>query len=74
LLAEVRQRTTSALLVGTWAAARWAVAFYEKHGFHLVPASAKDQLLAKYWSIPKRQRETSVVLIDGDISRWRTLI
>jgi GNAT superfamily N-acetyltransferase len=74
LLAEVRQRTVHPLLVGTWAAARWAVAFYEKHGFHLVPARAKDQLLAKYWSIPKRQREVSVVLIDGEASRWRTLI
>jgi GNAT superfamily N-acetyltransferase len=74
LLAELRTRTTQPMLVGTWAAARWAVAFYEKHGFHLVPAIAKDKLLRKHWSISKRQIETSVVLSDGDPSQWRTLL
>jgi len=74
LLAELRTRTTQPLLVGTWAAARWAVAFYEKHAFHLVPATAKAKLLRKYWSISKRQIETSVVLCEGDPSRWRTLL
>lgn len=74
LLAELRTQVNHPLLVGTWAAARWAVAFYEKHGFRLVPATAKDQLLHKYWSISKRQIETSVVLIDGDSSRWRALL
>jgi len=74
LLAELRTRTTQPLLVGTWAAARWAVAFYEKHGFHLVPATAKAKLLRKYWSISKRQIETSVVLCEGDPARWRTLL
>jgi len=52
--------TTSRLLVGTWADARWAVAFYEKHGFSLMPD--KDELLRIYWNIPQRQIETSVVL------------
>jgi len=51
------------LLVGTWAAAHWAISFYEKHGFRLVGAAEKDQLLDTYWRIPPRQRETSVVLI-----------
>ena len=51
---------TSRLLVGTWAEARWAIAFYQKHGFHLMPD--KDELLRTYWSIPQRQVETSVVL------------
>jgi GNAT superfamily N-acetyltransferase len=74
LLAETRQRTRDPLLVGTWAAARWAVAFYEKHGFHLVPAAAKNRLLAKYWTVSKRQMQTSVVLIDGEAARWRTLV
>ncbi len=50
------------LLVGTWAAAWWAVAFYERHGFVLVTPAEKDQLLRRYWSIPERQVETSVVL------------
>jgi len=60
--------TTSRLLVGTWAAARWAIAFYHKHGFRLLPD--KDELLSTYWDIPWRQIETSVVMgIDTDIIR-----
>lgn len=51
---------TQRLLVGTWADARWAIAFYEKHGFHLLPD--KDELLRIYWQIPNRQIEVSVVL------------
>jgi len=51
---------TPRLLVGTWADARWAVRFYEKHGFKLLPN--KDELLKTYWDIPRRQIETSVVL------------
>ncbi len=51
---------TPRLLVGTWAEARWAIAFYQKHGFHLLPD--KDELLRTYWNIPQRQVETSVVL------------
>jgi GNAT superfamily N-acetyltransferase len=50
------------LLVGTWSAAWWAVAFYERHGFALVTPAEKDRLLRRYWSIPERQVETSVVL------------
>ena len=50
----------SRLLVGTWADASWAISFYQKHGFSLL--SDKDQLLETYWSIPRRQIETSVVL------------
>ena len=52
--------TTSRLLVGTWADAYWAVEFYVKHGFTLLPN--KDELLKTYWDIPPRQIETSVVL------------
>ncbi|MFH0769081.1 MAG: GNAT family N-acetyltransferase [Chloroflexota bacterium] len=51
---------TSELLVGTWADATWAIGFYQKHGFRLMPD--KDELLNMYWSIPQRQIETSVVL------------
>ena len=54
-------------LVGTWAAAVWAIRFYEKHGFRLVTREEKDLLLGKYWSITERQTETSVVLAD---ERW----
>ena len=52
--------TTPRLLVGTWAEAKWAIDFYEKHGFKLQPD--KDELLKSYWDIPERQIETSVVL------------
>ena len=51
------------LMVGTWAAAHWAIRFYEKHGFHLVDGAEKDRLLDTYWTIPGRQRDTSVVLV-----------
>jgi hypothetical protein len=50
------------LLVGTWAAAEWAIRFYERNGFELVPPDEKDRLLATYWDIPDRQVQTSVVL------------
>ncbi len=52
--------TTSHLLIGTWATAYWAITFYRKHGFSLLPN--KDELLKTYWDIPLRQIETSVVL------------
>jgi GNAT superfamily N-acetyltransferase len=61
LMRHVMARTrTRRLLVGTWAAADWAIRFYEKHGFRLLPDG--DALLRTYWHIPARQRETSVVL------------
>ncbi|MCJ7560176.1 GNAT family N-acetyltransferase [Candidatus Bathyarchaeota archaeon] len=53
---------TSEILVGTWEAAYWAISFYEKHGFRLVPSEEKNRLLRKYWNITERQIETSVVL------------
>jgi N-acetylglutamate synthase-like GNAT family acetyltransferase len=53
---------TSKVYVGTWEAAGWAIEFYEKHGFHLVSEEEKNKLLEKYWCIPDRQIETSVVL------------
>lgn len=53
---------TSEVLVGTWEVAQWAIRFYEKHGFKLVSKEEKDRLLRKYWDIPERQVEISVVL------------
>ncbi len=67
LLAALRAQTARPLLMGTWAAAAWAVQFYEKHGFRLVTPDEKDRLLKKYWNISERQIETSVVLAD---ERW----
>ena len=62
LLVHLMRLAERTLLVGTWAAAWWAVAFYERHGFTLVTPAEKDRLLRRYWSIPERQVETSVVL------------
>ncbi len=66
LLAELRKMTDRPILIGTWAAATWAIRFYQKHGFRLVTPEEKDRLLKKYWSIPERQVETSVVLAEGN--------
>ena len=61
LLTHLKQMTkTKCLLVGTWADAGWVIDFYEKQGFKLM--SNKDELLTRYWNIPQRQVETSVVL------------
>jgi GNAT superfamily N-acetyltransferase len=62
LLRHLVAESRATLLVGTWAAATWAIAFYERNGFELVTLEEKDRLLREYWSIPERQVETSVVL------------
>jgi N-acetylglutamate synthase-like GNAT family acetyltransferase len=64
LLSLLRKQTRRPILIGTWAAAVWAVRFYEAHGFCLVSTEEKDRLLRRYWSIPERQIETSVVLVE----------
>jgi N-acetylglutamate synthase-like GNAT family acetyltransferase len=64
LIAHLKTLTTRPTLVGTWAAATWAIRFYEKYGFKLVTWEEKERLLRKYWSIPERQTETSVVLAE----------
>jgi len=68
LLSHLRGLASAPVLIGTWADAVWAIRFYEKHGFQLVGPQEKDQLLRKYWAIPERQVETSVVLADP---KWR---
>jgi len=64
LLRHVQGLARKPLLVGTWAAASWAIEFYRRNGFTLVAGERKDALLRRYWSIPARQIETSVVLAD----------
>jgi GNAT superfamily N-acetyltransferase len=68
LLQHLQRREAKPLLVGTWAAADWAIRFYEKHGFRLVTPAEKDRLLKTYWSISERQVATSVVLADA---KWQ---
>ena len=62
LLRHLQSMTDKPILIGTWAAASWAVSFYQKNGYILVSAEEKNRLLRRYWSIPERQVETSVVL------------
>lgn len=64
LLEHLRRRTARRMLVGTWAAADWAIRFYRRNGFEPVSPERKTALLRSYWTIPDRQIETSVVLAD----------
>ena len=62
LLQHLQDMTEKPILIGTWAAASWAVSFYQKNGYTLVSKEEKNRLLRRYWRIPERQVETSVVL------------
>jgi GNAT superfamily N-acetyltransferase len=62
LLEHLMRDRTRRVLVGTWAAATWAIAFYERHGFEYVGRERTAALLQDYWTIPERQIDTSVVL------------
>ena len=62
LMEHLKRGASRQVLVGTWAAATWAIQFYERNGFGLVDDEAKTLLLKTYWTIPERQIETSVVL------------
>ena len=64
LLEHLRRQSKRRMLVGTWAAASWAVDFYRRHGFVVVSNERRTTLLKTYWNIPDRQIETSVVLAD----------
>lgn len=74
LLAGLTQEVTKPILVGTWKAASWAIEFYEKNGFKVLPDAVARVLLETYWDIPVRQMETSVVLADrrhaGAKAKW----
>ena len=67
LLRHIERLTAKPILIGTWADAKWAIAFYQRNGYTVVSHADKEQLLRKYWSIPVRQIDTSVVLADR---RW----
>ena len=62
LLENLSGASTRHMLVGTWAAADWAIGFYRRHGFELVSSERKSELLKTYWTIPERQIDSSVVL------------
>jgi GNAT superfamily N-acetyltransferase len=65
LLSHLFAKTERPVLIGTWAAATWAIRFYERHGFTLVTETEKNLLLKRYWTVPGRQIATSVVLMDA---------
>jgi len=69
LLEHLRSMTTTPILIGTWADAGWAIGFYQKHGFRVLEKEEKNALLRKYWTIPERQVETSVVLASRNWGR-----
>lgn len=71
LLKQLLATTTRPVLIGTWRAATWAISFYERHGFQVVGDEEKNRLLKRYWTVPDRQIETSVVLADA---RWRARV
>ena len=58
----LKKNQNSRLLVGTWKNAKWAIRFYEKFGFILRTKEETTLLLKKYWNIPSKQIENSVVL------------
>jgi GNAT superfamily N-acetyltransferase len=62
LLTCLRKLAKNPLLIGTWAGAKWAIGFYERHGFELLSRQQKDEILPQYWKIPQRQIEASVIL------------
>ena len=62
LLNHLSELATKPILIGTWADAIWAINFYRKRGFNLLSHEDARRLLQKYWSIPARQIDTSVVL------------
>ena len=69
LLRYLEAQSAKPILIGTWAAATWAVRFYEKHGYRLLAREETAELLRRFWRIPERQIETSVVLANP---AWRS--
>jgi GNAT superfamily N-acetyltransferase len=68
LLRHLETLSAKPILIGTWRAATWAIQFYEKHGYRVLARAEIERLLRKYWRIPDRQVETSVVLANA---RWQ---
>ena len=69
LLRFLESKTEKTILIGTWAEATWAIAFYKNNGYDLLPEEEKNRLLRKYWTIPQRQVATSLVLAKKRIPR-----
>ena len=68
LLRRVEAQSEKPILIGTWAAATWAIDFYRAHGYQVTSDAVKTALLLRYWTVPERQMATSVVLVKGDLA------
>jgi len=68
LLRRVEAQSEKPILIGTWAAATWAIDFYRAHGYQVTSNAVKTALLRRYWTVPERQMATSVVLVKGDLA------
>ena len=68
LLRRVEAQSQKPILIGTWAAATWAIDFYRAHGYEVTSEAVKTALLQRYWTVPERQMATSVVLVKGDLA------
>ena len=58
----LKKNKNSRLLVGTWKNDTWAIQFYKKFDFIIHTKDETALLLKKYWNIPTKQIENSVVL------------
>ena len=68
LLRRVEAQSEKPILIGTWAAATWAIDFYRAHGYQVTSNAVKTALLHRYWTVPERQMAPSVVLVKGDLA------
>ena len=68
LLRRVEAQSEKPILIGTWAAATWAIDFYRAHGYQVTSNAVKTALLHRYWTVPEQQMATSVVLVKGDLA------
>jgi N-acetylglutamate synthase-like GNAT family acetyltransferase len=68
LLRRVEAQSEKPILIGTWAAATWAIDFYRAHGYQVTSDAVKTALLHRYWTVPEQQMATSVVLVKGDLA------
>jgi GNAT superfamily N-acetyltransferase len=65
LLKFLEARTDKPILIGTWLAATWAIGFYKKNGYVPLDRHETETLLKRFWKIPLRQVETSIVLANA---------
>lgn len=68
LKSYLRTFGSTPLLVGCLSSMTWAVAFYQQHGFQIVPADQILPLRKRYWTLPDAHIRRGVVLANH---AWR---